>query len=122
MTARFSAARVLICSAVGAIGYLLFDSRSRIGWHEMRPSGKNTPELFLDEIDNRGTLAEAVIRRHGFQHIHVPIGGRKCPHFALTHRSRSQVPRIQKLYKTCMVFNYTICELDVKGWLRDGQG
>src|SRR5712691_4797106 len=122
MTACFSVARVLIRSAVVSIVHLLLNSRPRIGWHDISLGGKDAPELFLDQIDNRGTLAEAVIRGHSLQHIHVPIGGRECTHFALTHRSHSQVPHIQKLYKTCMVFNYTIYELDVKVGCGEGQG
>src|SRR6266487_7028376 len=89
MTACFSAARDLICSVLVAIRHLLLDSRPCIGWHYISTGGKDAPELFLDQIDNRGTFAETVIRGHSLQHVHVPIGGRECPHFSLTHLSPS---------------------------------
>src|SRR6266496_5565653 len=99
MTACFSVARALIRSAVVSIVHLLLNSRPRIGWHDISPGGKDAPELFLDQIDNRGTLAEAVLRSHSLQHVHVPIGGRECPHFPLTHLAPSWVPMYKNYIK-----------------------
>src|SRR5690242_18500789 len=99
MTACFSVARALIRSAVASIVRLLLNSRSRIRWHEVSPGGKNAPELFLDQIDNSGTLAEAMIGSHSLQHVHIPIGGRECTHFPLTHLVPSWVPMYKNYIK-----------------------
>src|SRR5262249_4750393 len=79
----------------------LEDPGAALGPNLPRPRREDAPELLADEARDRGALREAVIARHGLEHLQLPLGGRERPDL-LVRRHAS--PAFAVLYITYIVY------------------